>query len=145
MSEKRKPFLWIVTLFAAILLLLSFWVIGQKSLKPSESLMIYNVVISPEVNDRLRLTGAVSRFPHGSRQMCLRFDYNKAMEEGVARILWFREDKLVQSDKYELPEMSGSKVYCLLKEDGQPLPKGAYSIVILNGEERLSDFRFEIY
>ena len=135
----------LVVFFATVLLLLSFWVIHQNSNKPSESLMIYDVVISTEVDDKLRLTGAVSRFPYGSRQICLRFNYSKATEGGEIRILWFSGEKPVQSDSYLLPTSSGTKIYCLVKEDGQPLPKGSYSVAILNNAERLSDFRFEIY
>ena len=145
MSEKRKPFLFIVVFFATILPLLSFWVIRQNSSKPGESLMIHNVVVSSEMDSRLRLTGAVSRFLYGSRQVYLRFDYSKATEGSEIRILWFMGDKLVQSDTYTLSTPSGSKIYCLVRENGQPLPKGSYSIGILYKTERIPDFKFEIY
>ena len=145
MSGKRKPFLLIVILFAAILAFLSFWVIRRNSNKPGELLMIHNVVISTELDDRLRLTGVVSRFPYGARQVCLRFDYSRATEGSDIRILWFMGEKLVQSDTYALSVSSGSKIYCLVRENGQPLPRGPYSISIQYNAERLSDFRFEIY
>ena len=108
-------------------------------------MMIYDVVISTEVDDKLRLTGAVSRFPYGSRQMCLRFNYSKVTEGSEVRVLWFLGEKLVQSDSYALSTSSGTKIYCLVKENGQPLPKGSYSVAILDNAERISDFRFEIY
>lgn len=145
MSKKRKPFLLIVILFAAILAFLSFWVIRQNSNRPGESLMIHNVVISTELDDKLRLTGVVSRFPYGARQVCLRFDYSRAIEGNAIRILWYMGEKLVQSDTYALSASSGSKIYCLVRENGQPLPRGPYSISMLYNTERLSDFRFEIY
>ena len=134
----------LVVFFAAVLLLLSFWVIRQNSNKPSESLLIHDVVISTEVDDANRLTGAVSRFPYGSRQICMRFNYSKASEGTEVRILWFLGDKLVQSDSYVLSASSGSKIYCLTLENGQPLPKGSYSVSIMNKAES-TDFRFEIY
>lgn len=145
MSGKRKPFLLVVILFAAILAFLSFWVIRRNSNKPGELLMIHNVVISTELDDRLRLTGVVSRFPYGARQVCLRFDYSRATEGSDIRILWFMGEKLVQSDTYVLSASSGSKIYCLVRENGQPLPRGPYFISIQHNTERLSDFRFEIY
>ena len=135
----------LVIFFAIVLLLLSFWVIRQNSNKPSESLLIHDVVISTEVDDTTRLTGVVSRFPYGSRQICLRFNYSKAMEGAEIGILWFGGDKLVHSDSYTLAASSGSRIYCLTQENGQPLPKGSYSVGILNKKERISDFRFEIY
>ncbi|MDR1622536.1 MAG: hypothetical protein LBS00_09195 [Synergistaceae bacterium] len=145
MSKRRKSFLLIVILFATVLLLLSFWVIRQNSNKPSEVLMIHNVVVSTELDDKLRLTGTVSRFPHGSRQVFLRFDYSKAIDDSKVKILWFLGEKLVQADTYKLFASSGSKVYCLVRENGQPLPRGPYSLGILSNSERLFDFRFEIY
>jgi hypothetical protein len=145
MSKKRKSFLLIVIFFATVLLLLSFWVIRQNSSKSSESLMIHNVVVSTELDDKLRLTGTVSRFPYGFRQIFLRFDYNKTTDGNEVRILWFMGEKLVQADTYQLLASSGSKVYCLVQENGQSLPRGSYSLYILNNSERLFDFRFEIY
>jgi len=145
MPKKKKPFVLLVIFFATVLLLLSFWVIRHNSNKPSESLLIHDVVISTEVDDTRRLTGAVSRFPYGSRQICLRFNYSKATEGAEIRVLWFTGDKLVQSDTYILSASSGSKIYCLVRENGQPLPKGSYSVGILNNSERILDLRFEIY
>jgi hypothetical protein len=145
MLNKKKSFVFLVIFFATVLLLLSFWVIRQNSNKPSESLLIHDVVISTEVDDTRRLTGAVSRFPYGSRQICMRFNYSKATEGAEIRILWFAGDKLVQSDAYTLSTSSGSKVYCLVLENGQPLPRSSYSVGILNNAERILDLRFEIY
>ena len=143
-KKKKKPFVLLVIFFATVLLLLSFWVIHQNSNKPSDFLMIYDVVISTEVHD-MRITGPVSRFPFGSRQVCMRFNYSKATEGTEIRILWFMEDKLLQSDSYDLPAPAGAKIYCLILETGHPLPRGSYSVGILNNAERISDFRFEIY
>ena len=145
MTRKKKPFVSFVVFFATVLLLLSFWVIRQNSNNPSESLLIHDVVISTEVDDTTRLTGAVSRFPYGSRQICMRFNYSRAAEGAEIRLLWFKGDRLIQSDTYELGASSGTKIYCLTREDGQPLPRGSYSVGILSNAERISDFRFEIY
>ena len=145
MSRKKKSFVSLAVFFATVLLLLSFWVIRQNSNNPSESLQIHDVVISTEVDDARRLTGAVSRFPYGSRQICMRFDYSKAAEGAEIRVLWFMGDKLIQSDFYTLAAPSGVRLYCLTREDGQPLPRGSYSVGIVNKTECVSDFRFEIY
>ena len=145
MHKRKKSFVSLVVFFAVVLLLLSFWVISRNSSKPSESLLIHDVVLSTEVDDTKRLTGAVSRFPYGSRQICIRFNYSKAQEGADIRVMWFMGDKLVQADSYALSTSSGTKIYCLTLENGQPLPRGSYSVGILNKSERISDFRFEIY
>jgi len=144
---KKKPFVLFVVFFAVVLLLLSFWVIHHNNSNPSESLLIHDVVISTEIDDATRLTGAVSRFPYGSgtRQVCMRFNYSRAAEGAEIRVLWFKGDDLIQSDTYYLGASSGTKIYCLAREDGQPLPVGSYSVGILSNSERISGFRFEIY
>jgi len=145
MIAKKKPFVLFVIFFAAVLLLLAFWVIRHNSSKPSESLLIHDVVISTEVDDTTRLTGAVSRFPYGSQQVCMRFNYSRAAEGAEVRILWFMGDELIQSDTYDLGTSSGTRIYCLAREDGQPLPRGSYSVGIFSNSERISGFRFEVY
>lgn len=145
MSRKKKPFLFLVVFFATLLLLLSFWVIRQNIHKPFDSLSIHNVLVTSDLNSKLRLTGSVSRFPYGIRQVYLAFEYRKAEEESDIRILWYCGEKLVQSDTYPLTSPSGTKVYCLVRENGQVLPKGAYAVSILDKTERIQDFKFEIY
>jgi hypothetical protein len=144
-SKKKKPFVFLVVFFATILLFLSFWVIRQNSGRLSDSLKINNMAVSTEVNDGWLPAGSVSRFSHGSRQVCLRFDYTQAMGGGEVKVLWFSEEKLVYSDAYPLNALAGTKVYCLVQENGQPLPKGSYSVTVLNKAERLSDLSFDIY
>jgi len=145
MNKTKKPFVSLVIFFAAVLLLLSFWVIHQNGNISSESLLIHDVVISTEIDDATRLTGAVSRFPYSSRQVCIRFNFSRAADNAEIRLLWFMGDDLIQVDTYELGATSGTKIYCLAMEDGQPLPRGSYSVGILSNLERISGFRFEIY
>ncbi|MDR2176373.1 MAG: hypothetical protein LBO82_10630 [Synergistaceae bacterium] len=142
---KRTPFLLLVVLFATVLLFLSFWIIRQNSSKPGGSLEIYHVTISTETDDRRRLTGVVSRFPYGARQVCLYFDYGKITRDSKVEILWSIGDKIVQSGSYVLSPPSGSRIYGLVLEDGRPLPKGPYSVRLIFGKDFFSDFRFEIY
>jgi hypothetical protein len=141
----RKFFLLLIVVFTVTLLFLSFWAIRRSGQKSDESLRIYNVTLSTEVYDRSRLTGIISRFPYGARQICLAFDYDGAAEESGIKVLWMIEDKLIHADSYVFSASSGSKVYGLVLEDGEPLPRGFYALRILAGTRRLSDFRFEIY
>ena len=145
MSKKNKSFLVAAGFFAASLLFLSFWIIYQKSGNPVESLMVRNVVISTDLSDRLRITGYHSRFPYGTRQVSLRFDYSKAARDEDIKVLWFMGERLVQSGNYALTGTSGSKLLSLTRRNNQILPRGLYSIAMLNDTERLSNFRFEIY
>ena len=93
----------------------------------------------------LFLIGTVSRFPYGSRQVCLYFYYARVEEGSEIRIIWSLEDKVVQAETYPLPAPSGSRMYCLLQESGIPLPKGNYTIGIVYRSEAMPKFHFEIY
>ena len=145
MLQRIKPFLMIVTLFAIVLPLLSFWVIQQNSVKPSETFLIHNVMINTEFDSHRRLTGTVSRFPYGARQVCLHFDYSRVTVGSSVVLEWRWGEKLVQTDTYRLTEPSGSKIYCLLLENGQPLYRGSYSVGMIYRSERIPEFHFEIY
>ena len=145
MSKKKKSFLVAVIFFATILLFLSFGIIRQNGDKSGESLTIHNVVISTGLSDRFRLTGFHSRFPYGTRQVSLSFDYSKTTKDEDIQILWFMGEMLVQSESYALSGTSGSKILNLTRRNNQTLPRGLYSIAMLNDTERLSNFRFEIY
>ena len=142
---RRKPFLFLLVLFTFVLTLLSFWVVRQSSVRPGESFMISNVTINVDLHDRRFLTGTVSRFPYGSRQVCLYFDYSRVEEDGEIQVVWRWGDKVVQSETYPLPAPSGSRMYCLLQESGVPLPRGKYTVDILYRSETIPEFRFEIY
>ncbi len=143
--SKRKPFSFLLIFFAFVLTLLSFWVVRQNSVRPSESFMISNVTINVDLQDRRFLTGTVSRFPYGSRQVCLYFDYARVEEGSEIQVVWRWGDKTVQSETYPLPAPSGSRMYCLLLESGVPLPKGNYTVGLVYRSERMPEFRFEIY
>lgn len=143
--SKRKPFLFLLIAFAFVLPLLSFWVVRQNSVGPSESFMVSNVTINVDLQDRKFLTGTVSRFPYGSRQVCLYFDYARVEEGSEIQVVWRWMDKIVQAETYPLPAPSGSRMYCLLQESGVPLPKGNYTVGLLYRSEAIPEFRFEIY
>ncbi|MDR2522538.1 MAG: hypothetical protein LBC93_02395 [Synergistaceae bacterium] len=140
----KRTFLLIVIFFATLLLLLAFWAIRRNSGSFSNSLVVYNVVVSTELDDKSNLMEVVSRFSYGARQVYLRFEYSKIEEEGEVIILWHMGEKLVQSDVYSLPGPSGTKVYSLVRENGQPLPRGTYAVTMLNGPKPLLNSTFEI-
>ncbi len=145
MSKKIKPFLFIVIIFAIALPLLSFWVIRYNSARPSDTFLIHNVALTTELDKHRRITGTISRFSYGARQVCLRFDYSRVTAGSTLQVEWRCGEKLVKVNSYELSESSGSKIYCLLLENGQPIPRGIYSIGLIYRSERIPDFRFEIY
>ena len=140
----KKTFLLIVIFFATLLLLLAFWAIRRNSGSFSDSLVVHNVVVSTELDDKPNFREVASRFSYGARQVYLRFDYSKIEEEGEVIILWHMGEKLVQSDIYSLPGPSGTKVYSLVRENGQPLPRGSYAVTMLNGPKPLLNSTFEI-
>ena len=143
--SRRKPFLFLLVAFTFVLTLLSFWVVRQNSVRPSDSFMISNVTINVDLQERRFLTGTVSRFPYGSRQVCLYFDYVRVEEGSEVQVVWRWGGKVVQAETYPIPSPSGSRMYCLLQESGVPLPRGNYTVGIVYRSKAMPVFRFEIY
>ena len=101
---RRKPFLFLLIVFTLVLTLLSFWVVRQSSVRSGENFMISNVTINVDIHDRRFLTGTVSRFPYGSRQVCLYFDYSRVEEDGEIQVVWRWGDKVDLGQKNHRPK-----------------------------------------
>ncbi len=142
---KEKSFLVLLVPFTVGLIALSFWVISKNSVKPQQSFMMSNVSISIDFEDHQFLAGTISRFEYGTRQVCMRFDYSRLEADGDIQVIWDYGEKRVQAETYTLTAPSGTRTYCLLKEDGSPLPKGRYSVMIQYGSVAMPKFHFEIY
>ena len=142
---KHRFFLLLLGSFIVALTSLVLWTAGRNSLRPARELMISNVSVSVDFEDHQFLAGTAFRFAYGARQVCLRFDYSRLEEDARIEVLWDWEDKRVQAEKFVLPAPSGTKMYSLLKEDGSPLPRGAYAVTIQCDPEVEPRFHFEIY
>ncbi|MBQ7263956.1 MAG: hypothetical protein IJR14_09610 [Synergistaceae bacterium] len=144
-EQRQRIFPWLLISCAVSLMVAIFWFVGASSVKPTQGLMISNVSVSVGIEDRPFLAGTVSRFRHGARQVCIRFDYDRLQDSEQIDVLWDWGEKRVQEERYALPAPSGTRMYCLLKEDGSPLPMGPYTVTIQRGDEILPQFHFEIY
>lgn len=143
---KHKSFFPLLLIsFAVALTILSFWVVRKNSLNPRQGFTISNVSVSVDFDDRRFLAGTASRFPYGTRQVFVRFDYSCLEANSSMDLSWDWGQKRVQSETYELSAPSGTRMYCLLKEDGSPLPRGMYTVTIQCLTEIMPNFHFEIY
>ncbi len=142
---KQKFFLLLLGFFIAALALLAFWLVGRSSVKPGEDLLLSNVSISTDFEDHQFLAGTVFRFAHGTKQICLRFDYSRLTKDLPIEIFWDWEEKRVQIGHHILSAPSGTRVYALKKEKDSPLPPGSYAVTIRCGPDISPRFHFEIY
>jgi hypothetical protein len=146
MSLKRYTFFAVALICAFALLIISVLLVYHYINKPSEIIIVHNIVISDEMNNQTRLTGTVSRFSYGTRQIFVFFDYEKASIGTKIFLCWGYGGKEFRTEDYELKEPSGSKVYCFLVEDGSILPKGAYSLNIMQDDKAVvPEYIFNIF
>lgn len=146
MKKSRPIFLLVSSVSVLALFFISVAFVYHQVYKPSKKIIIKNIVLSDEVAKNSRLTGTVSTFPHGTRQVFVFFDFEKAEVGSSVTVSWFYGEKEIRVDNYRLDEPSGYRSYCLLKEDGSPLPKGGYFLRILQGNvPLLPDYAFNIY
>ena len=143
--KHKSFFLLLLTASALALLFLSFWAVRQNSLKPGQGFMISNVSVSVDFEDHHFLAGTASSFAYGARQVCVRFDYSRLEANSPVEVFWDWDGKRVQAETYDLPAPSGTRMYCLLKEDGSPLPRGIYTVTIQCLDEVMPQFHFEIH
>ncbi|MBR1417463.1 MAG: hypothetical protein IJ576_00695 [Synergistaceae bacterium] len=145
--KNRSLFRVLLFLFTLALLGSAFWVVGMISVNPRQTFMMSNVSISLDFEDHQFLAVTISRFEYGTRQVCMRFDYSRLEEDLPVRVIWDHNSKRVQAESYTLEAPHGTKIYCLLKEDGSPLPRGSFSVSVQPNSEReaMPKFHFEIY
>ena len=142
MSRNGRFFLLLMSCVIILLLFFSFWAV--RSNKAAGSFEIHNVLMCDEVDDRMQPLGAGSVFSYGARQLCLWFDYSRASGGDGVRVRWYFRGRPIHSEVLRLPPGDGAKAYCLLLEDGSPLPKGSYSVRISMYDRVFSDVPFVI-
>jgi len=146
MSFKRYVFFTVALICTFALTVVSVLLVYYYINKPSDTIIIRNIVISDEISNQSRLTGTISRFSYGTRQIFVFFDFEKAQIDTSIEVCWSYVGKEVRTDTYKLEESSGSKVYSLLKEDGSVLPRGAYSMKIMQDEKPvIPEYLFNIF
>ena len=146
MSFKRYIFFAVAIFCAFALLFTSILLVYHYIKKPSDTIIIRNIVLSDEIDNQSRLTGTVSRFLYGTRQIFVFFDFEKAQIGTNIVVRWYYGGKEIRNDIYRLEEPSGYRVYCLLKEDGSILPRGTYSIKIMQDDKTvIPEYVFNIF
>ena len=146
MFVKRYIFFAITLTCTLALLFISILLVHHYIKKPSDTIIVRNIVLSDEIENQSRLTGMVSRFRYGTPQVFVFFDFEKAQIGTDIAMNWYYGGKKVLTETYTLEEPSGRKIYCLLKEDGSSLPKGSYSLKITQDNKTvIPEYVFNIF
>jgi len=75
--------------------------------------------------------GITSNFSYGTRQLCLWFEYESVSRNCRAYVKWYFDNKLVSTENVVLSSAINKKTFCFLREDGSPLPAGAYCVELV--------------
>ena len=146
MSFKRYTFFAVTIICAFALLVISVTLVYHYIKKPSDTIIIHNIVISDEIDKQSRLTGTISRFSYGTRQIFVFFDFEKAQIGTNIYVYWYYGGREVHSDPYTLNEPSGSIASMFLKDDGSMLPRGVYTIKVMQDDRAvIPEYVFNIF
>ena len=146
MSFNRFSFFAVTIICTFALLIISVLLVYHYINRPSDTIIIHNVVLSDEIENKSRLTGTISRFSYGTRQIFVFFDFEKAQPGTNITVRWYYGEREIRNDVYSLDETSGYRVFCLLKEDGSLLPRGAYSLKIMQDNKAvIPEYVFNIF
>ncbi len=142
MCTSGRAFLATMVCVLSLLLVFSFWTL--RSNRAAGAFEIFNVTLKEEAEGNRGGSEGDAPFTYGTRQVCLRFDYARATSGDSVQVQWFFRDRAIHAEMFRLPPGDGSKAFCLLQEEGFPLPSGSYSVRISIYDKVLSDLAFEI-
>jgi len=141
MSRSRRTFLLLLSSGIFIVSTFALWTVFRTE---STSFIFNRAVVCDEVDENYKPSGVASCFDYGTRQICLWFDYLTEYESCEILIYWYFRDSLVFRETVDISSTTGKKTFCLLREDGYPLPWGDYRVRIeLNGRN-LTTLNFSI-
>jgi len=142
MSRNGKTFLLLVS--SGIIFLSAFAVWTVLATDSMSSFRFLRTAICDEVDEDFQPAGVSDHFSYGTRQLCLWFEYCTEYDSCGMNIKWYYRDQLVSRESVVISDSEGRRTFCLLREDGFPLPGGKYRVRIeLNGR-KLTTLKFSI-
>ncbi|MDR1472024.1 MAG: hypothetical protein LBS75_05820 [Synergistaceae bacterium] len=101
------------------------------------SLRLDEIQICEELDGNLKPINSKRNLPGETQQVCLWFQYSRAVEGDSLEISWYLDEKLIQREVVSLSSESGIRAFYLLKEDASPLDAGFYSVLLAcDGREK---------
>jgi len=136
-----KPLIFLGAL-VVLLILLSAWSLrGGTFVK---SFRIENAVVCQELDENRQPLNVRQNVPYGSRQICLWFKYSSASEGSRVQVSWRYGKDLVLTESLKLMTKDGVRAFYLLREDGTPLPVGAYTVTVSTPAKKWSEIKFNV-
>lgn len=137
----KRP-LVILGFIVVILLLFVVWSLKIGAL--GESFRLEKAVVCRELDNNSRPSGIFGDVPYGSRQICLWLEYSHARKGSDIKISWYYGKNLILSETVALIAKDGTRAFYLLRDEGTPLPVGAYRAVISQQTRKWSDIKFNV-
>lgn len=142
MARNGRVFLLLMFSVIGSLVIFSFWAV--RSNKAAGSFEINRVLLCDEVDEQMHPLTTGTVFGYGARQLCLWFDYSRSPGSDGVQVRWYFRNRAIHSEFIRLSAGDGARTFCLLLEDGSPLPKGSYSVQISLYDRIFSDVFFAI-
>lgn len=134
----------LVFLGIAVILLILSVIISFKAGPFRSSFRVEEVLICQELDGSRQPLRIGNSIPYGVRQVCLWLKYMSAREASYLEVSWFYEKDVILSERVGLTAKDGVRAFYLLREEGDILPKGNYSVVVSTGSKKWSEISFHI-
>ncbi|MEA3284091.1 MAG: hypothetical protein U9Q00_03815 [Synergistota bacterium] len=131
MSSLKSEKSFALFVFSSILFFALFflWITFHRG--PLGNVRIERVVVCVDVDDSGVPYGVGGRFSFGIRQLCMVMDSTGGEEDDSVRLRWYYRGQLIHEEIQLLGDgRDESRMFYLLREDGAPLPLGAYEIQV---------------
>lgn len=140
MPEKRS----LIFLGITVVLLIFLAILSVKAEPFRSSFSVDEVIISQELDGSRKPTRIGNIIPSGVRQVCLWLEYSSAREGSYLEVSWLYQNEIVLSERVGLTAKDGVRAFYLLKDSGDALPIGNYSVTVSTAAKKWSEINFSI-
>jgi hypothetical protein len=136
-ERKRVLMLLLLALAVVILMAASSWSFSANGIVAG-SLKLDDIQICEELDDKMKPLNIEDVLPGGVKQACLWLSYSRAREGDAIDILWKHEDSPIYEHSYRLFAQKGVRAFYLVRDDGEILRSGLYSVSLFcNGKRKV--------
>lgn len=134
----------LIFLGIAIILLFLSVIMSLKAGPFKSSFHVEEILICQELDGSRQPLRVGNSIPYGARQLCLWLKYVSAREGSYIEVSWFYEKEVILSERVGLTAKDGVRAFYLLREEGDVLPRGNYSVTVSTSSKQRSEISFHI-
>jgi hypothetical protein len=137
-SEQKRVIMLILLALVVVALISASSLSFRANGIVAGSLKLDDIQICEELDDKMKPVNIEDVLPVGVKQACLWLSYSRAREGDSIEVLWKHEESPIYEHSYRLFAKKGVRAFYLMRDDGETLRSGLYSVSVLcNGKKNV--------